>query len=102
MAEEPVMFNVTVDGADVAIRKLGPGKRGYDKARKRVIYRERDAIALFNQRLNEGISLDGVYSFQSLDNARTFALLHLKTLERRIGNNLDHIWSYDGSRVASG
>ena len=97
MNDQPVMFNVTIEGLQASMRSIRPGKRGYDKARKNRIYRERDAITLFNQYVTEGQPLDGVYSFQSLDIAKTFAFLHLKSIEHLIASNLDRIQGYDGA-----
>ena len=102
MNDQPVMFNVAIEGLQATMRSIKPGKRGYDKARKNMIYRERDAIALFNQYVTEGQPLDGVYSFQSLDIAKTFAFLHLKSIEHLIATNLDRIQGYDGGTRSSG
>lgn len=96
MNDQPVMFNVAIEGLQVSMRSIKPSKRGYDKARTDMIYRERDAIALFNQNVTEGQPLDGVYSFQSLDIAKTFAFLHLKSIENLIATNLDRVQGYDG------
>jgi len=102
MNDQPVMCSVTIKGLNASLRRIEPGKRGYDKARKNVIYRERDAIALFNQHAAEEQSLDGVYSFQSVDIAKTFAFLHLKSIEHLVANNLDRVQGYDsGARSSS-
>ena len=45
----------------------------------------------FNQLLTQGRTLDGVYSFESLDIAKTFAFLHLKSIERQVATNLDRV-----------
>ena len=102
MNDQPAMFTVTIEGLRASLRKIEPGKRGYDKARKNVIYRERDAIALFNQHITEGQPLDGVYSFQSVDNAKTFAFLHLNAFEQQIANNLDRVQRYEAHSSTSG
>ena len=96
MNAQPVMFNVSIEGLRASMRSVKPGKRGYDKARKNAILRERDAIALFNQLATQGKTLDGVYSFQSLDIAKTFALMHLKSLEHQIAGNLDRVQVFKG------
>jgi hypothetical protein len=90
------MFNVTIDGLEASLRSVKPGKRGYEKACKNVILRERDAIALFNQIATQGQTLDGVYSFQSLDIAKTFALLYLKSIDHQIAGNLDQVQNFGG------
>jgi hypothetical protein len=102
MNDQPAMFTVTIDGLHATLHRIKPGKRGYDKARKEVILRERDAIALFNQHVTEGQPLDGVYSFQSMDIAKTFAFLHLKSLERLIAADLDRVQGFDGGAKARG
>jgi hypothetical protein len=96
MTDKPVMINVTIDGLQASMRSIKPGKRGYEKARKNMILRERDAIALFNQLATQGQTLDGAYSFQSLDMAKTFAFLHLKSIEHQIATNLDLVQGYRG------
>lgn len=96
MNDQPIMFNVTIEGLQATMRSLKPGKRGYDSALKNVILRERDAIALLNQLLTQGRSLDGVYSFESLDIAKTFAFMHLKSIERQVATNLDQVQVFNG------
>jgi len=96
MNDRPAMFNVTIEGLQATMRSIKPGKRGYDSALKNVILRERDAIALYNQLLTQGRTLDGVYSFESLDIAKTFAFLHLKSIERQIATNLDRVQVFNG------
>ena len=102
MKDQPVMFNVTISGLSATLQRVKPGKRGYEKACKNVIHRERDAIDLFNRSVTEGQPLDGVYSFQSVDIAKTFAFLHLKSIEHQVADNLDGIQAYDGSAASGG
>ena len=102
MKDRPTIFNVTIDGLHATLHGIKPGKRGYDKAHKSVILRERDAIALYDQHATEGRPLDGVYSFQSLDIAKTFAFLHLKSIERLIAADLDRVQGFDGGAKARG
>lgn len=102
MNDKPVLFSVTIEGLRATLKRIEPGKRGYATASKKVIYRERDAIALYNDRTSEGAPLDGVYSFQSIDNAKTLAFLHLKSLQRVIAGNMDRVQVYDGSKASSG
>ena len=96
MTDQPVMLNVIIDGLQATMRSIKPGKRGYEKARKNMILRERDAIALFNQLATHGKPLNGEYSFESLDIAKTFALMYLKSIEHQIATNLDHVQAYKG------
>ncbi|HEY5789085.1 MAG TPA: hypothetical protein VIX81_00555 [Gammaproteobacteria bacterium] len=102
MNDQPVMINVTIEGLSATLQRVKPGKRGYDKARKQVIHRERDAIDLFNRSVDERVPLDGVYSFESVDIAKTFAFLHLKSIEHQVANNLDLVQAYDGNGATAG
>jgi len=94
MKDQPVMFVVTLEGLQATMRSIKPGKRGYDRARKNVILRERDAIALYNQLATQGQGMDGDYSFQSLDIAKTFAFLHLQSIAHLVADNLDEVQGY--------
>ena len=102
MSDQPVLYNVTIQGLRASLQRVKPGRRGYDKARKHLIHRERDAIDLFNKHAAEGEPLDGVYSFESVDIAKTFAFLHLKAIEHEVANNLDQVQGYDGAVTSSG
>jgi hypothetical protein len=102
MTDKPTLFNVLIDATGVILYKLEPGRRGYAGAKKNVILRERDAIKLFQDKKTRGDSFDGSYHFQSLQNAKTFALLRLKALEQGLEDNLDRIQTYDGRELTSG
>jgi hypothetical protein len=94
MAKSEPIFNVVVSGTDVSIDRLLPKNDGYAQAKENVIFRERDAIEVYQGKQESGASQDGVYSFQTLNNAKSFALLQLKSIEQAIEDNLDRIQAY--------
>jgi hypothetical protein len=95
------IFTVSIDAKRVTLRKIEQGRPGYRKARKDIIFRQRDAIELYQRLKAAGKGFDGVYSFQFLDTAKTFAMLRLESLEHMILDNLDQIQVYDGSAKSS-
>ncbi len=94
------IFDVTIDGNGVTLRKIDPGRPGYRKASKKVILRQRDALELHRKLKANGKGPDGVYSFQFLDTARTFAMLHLMGVEHALQDNIDRVLAYDGAGKA--
>ena len=94
--ETSPIYNVVIRQNDVTINKLEPDQRGYAKANRDLILRERDAIELFQRRKTEGGDYDGTYSFRFLETAKTFAMLRLKTVEEEIEDSLDKVQTYNG------
>jgi hypothetical protein len=101
VSDKTPIYNVVIDAGGISLQRVDPGATGYRKARKNAVLRQRDAIERFQQQMKSGGSFSGVYSFQFLDTARTFAMLHLGALERTIHDNLDAIQAYDGSAKSS-
>ncbi len=101
MAAASPIFNVIIDKKGITLKKIKSGRAGYDKAKKNVILRERDAIELFQNTKAAEKDIEGVYSFQFLETAKTFAMLHLKVKEDEVANNLDHIQAYNGTADSS-
>lgn len=97
MSDNAPIFNVIIDAKGVVLRKIEPGSAGYRKASRNVILRERDAIERYRNLKAAGESFDGVYCFQFLDTAKTFAMLRLEAMEHEIQDNLDQVQAYDGS-----
>lgn len=97
MTDNAPIFNVIIDAKGVALEKIKPGRPGYRKAKKDLILRQRDAIELYQKLKGAGDRVDGVYSFQFLDTAKTFAMLRLVAMEHEIHDNLDRIQAYDGT-----
>ena len=91
------IFNVIINAKGVTLEKIKPGRRGYRKASKRVILRQRDAIERYQNLKAAGDGFDGIYSFQFLDTAKTFAMLRLEAMEQEIQDNLDRVQAYDGT-----
>lgn len=89
------LYLVTVRDALVSIDAIEPGADRYAAAEESVIYRERDAIELHREATADSAA-SGSWSFASLENAKSFALLHMKTIEQRVADNLDWIQAYDG------
>jgi hypothetical protein len=90
-----MLYTVIVKASDVEVSRLEPGAADYEKASGDAILRERDAIELFGQQESTG-HRDGVYTFHNLDNAKTFALLHLQAMEAQVESALDRIQAYEG------
>lgn len=99
--ENTAIYSVTVNSMSVDLRKIEPGRPGYAKARKTVVLRQRDAIELYQRLKAGGKGFDGVYNFQFLDTAKTFALLRLESMEHAVQDNLDRVQAYDGSSKSS-
>ena len=95
------IFKVIVDAKGVALVRLKRGRRGYRKAKKRAILRQRDAIELFRKLKKAGKGFVGTYAFHLLETARTFAMLRLQARLREIQDNLDRVLTYDGSTKQS-
>jgi hypothetical protein len=95
------IFNVIIDAKGVALEKIEPGRPGYRKASKGVILRQRDAIERYQKLKAAGDGFHGTYSFQSLDTAKTFAMLRLRAIEHEIQDNLDQVQVYDGAAKSS-
>jgi len=95
------LYSVTIDAKRVALRKIEPGRAGYRKALKEVILRQRDALELYQSLKAAGKGFDGVYSFQFLHTAKTFAMLRLEAMEHAIQDNLDEVQAYDGTTKSS-
>ena len=100
MADRAPIFSVTIDARNVGLKKIGPRRRAFRKARKKVILRQRDAIELFRKLKTSG-KFNGVYHFQSADSAKTFAMLRLHAMEQEIQDNLDRVQAYDGTGEAA-
>jgi hypothetical protein len=90
------IFSVIIDAKGVAIEKIRPKGRGYRKAQKSVILRQRDAIERF-RKLKASGKFNGTYHFQFLDSAKTFAMLRLHAMEHAVQDNLDRVEAYDGT-----
>ena len=101
MTDSAPIFNVIIDAKGVALEKIKPGRPGYRKASKGVILRQRDAIELHQRLKAAGKGFDGVYNFQFLDTAKTFAMLRLRAMEHEIQDNLDQVQAYDGAAKSS-
>lgn len=95
MTNDAMLYSVRVEASDVEITRLEPGTDAYEEANGKAILRERDAIELFGEQKETG-DRDGVYTFHNLDNAKTFALLHLQSLEAQVESALDRIEAYQG------
>ena len=100
MTKPAPIFNVIIDAKGVTLEKVEPGRPGYKKASKQMILRQRDAIERYQKLKAEGDSFQGVYSFQFLDTAKTFAMLRLRAMETAVLDNLDKVQAYDGSAKA--
>ncbi len=100
MNDSAPIFNVTIDGNGVSLRKIEPDRPGYRKAAKNVVLRQRDALELHRKLKTANKGPDGVYSFQFLDTARTFAMLHLMGVEHALQDNIDRVLAYDGAGKA--
>ena len=94
MADRNPIFSVTIDANGVAIAKVDPKDRIYRQAVKSAILRQRDAIELFRKLKASRRRFNGVYCFQFLDSARTFALLRLQMQEGEVQDNLDHVLAF--------
>ncbi|MBI2959051.1 MAG: hypothetical protein HYY28_01955 [Betaproteobacteria bacterium] len=97
MNDNAPIFSVTIDAKGVALARIEPGSRGYRKSRKKAIMRQRDALELHRKLKAVGKGHDGVYAFQFLDTARTFAMLHLQAIEHAIQDNMDRVLAYDAT-----
>lgn len=95
------IFEVIVDAKGVTLVRVERGRRGYRKARKRAILRQRDAIELFRKMKKTRKGVVGTYAFHFLETARTFAMLRLQAKLREIQDNLDRVLAYDGSTKQS-
>ncbi len=95
MADRAPIYKVIIDAKGVRLEKVEPGRPGYDKARKNVILRQRDAIERFRNLKIAGKGFEGVHCFQFLDSAKTFALLRLQALEHDLEANLDRVQAFD-------
>lgn len=96
MDAQPELFKVTVAESKVRIERLTPNDKDYESFTERVMLRERDAIQAFRDRKDRGDSLDGLYIFANLENAKSFALLQLMTIQEGVADNLDEIQAYAG------
>jgi hypothetical protein len=92
---------VVVDSKGVALERIKRGRRGYRKARKQAILRQRDGIELFRKLNKSGKRFAGTYAFHFLETARTFAMLRLQAQLREVQDNLDKVLAYDGSTKRS-
>ena len=101
MTDNAPIFSVIIDAKGVVLSKIEAGRPGYRKAGKNMILRERDAIERYRSLKAAGGSVDGAYSFQFVDTAKTFAMLHLEAMEHAIQDNLDRVQAYDGSAKSS-
>ena len=101
MSDNAPIFNVIINAKGVTVEKIKPGRSGYRKASKGVILRQRDAIERYQKLKAAGGRFDGIYSFQFLDTAKTFAMLRLEGLEQEIQDNLDRVQAYDGTAKSS-
>lgn len=101
MTKQQPLFQVIVNAKGVSIEKLTASSPSYAKAAKDAVLRDRDAILLFN-RISAGKRPGGTYSFQHLDAARTFAMLHLENRNQAVADNIDQILAYDGASAGSG
>ena len=97
MTDKTPIFSVTIDAKGVALQKIEPGSPAYRKAGKDVILRQRDAIERYRTLKAAGNGFSGIYSFNFLDTAKTFAMLRLQAMETDIQNNLDRVLAYDGT-----
>jgi len=95
------IFNVIIDAKGVALKKIKPGRPGYRKASKSVILRQRDAIERYQKLKAAGNRPHGTYSFQFLDTAKTFAMLHLRAMDQEVQDNMDQVQAYDGTAKSS-
>lgn len=100
MNDTAPIFSVTIDAKGVALKRIEPRGRGYRKASKKVVLRQRDALELHRKLKAAGKDHEGVYVFQFLDTARTFAMLHLQAMEHAIQNNMDRVLAFDGTAKA--
>ena len=101
MTDRAPIFNVIINAKGVTLEKIKPGRPGYRKASKRVILRQRDAIERYQNLKAAGDGFNGVYSFQFIDTAKTFAMLRLEEMEHEIQDNLDRVQAYDGTAKSS-
>ncbi len=101
VSDNAPIFNVIINAKGVTVEKIKPGRPGYRKASKRVILRQRDAIERYQKLKAAGDGFNGVYSFQFLDTAKTFAMLRLEAMEQEIQDNLDRVQAYDGIAKSS-
>jgi hypothetical protein len=97
VTDKAPIFKVTIDANGVALQKIEPGRPGYGKASKDVILRQRDAIERYQKLKASPDGFHGIYSFQFLDTAKTFAMLRLRAMEHDVQDNLDRIQTYDES-----
>ncbi len=95
MAKSSV-YQVVIKDLEVSIKKIGPSAKAYKKASEKVILRERDAIERYRDATKKGLPANGSWHFASLENAKSFALLQLKTIEQSVEDNLDRIQGYEG------
>jgi len=96
MDAEPDLFKVTVADSRVRVERLTPRDKDYQSLSEQVMLRERDAIQAFRDKKDRGDSLDGLYIFANLENAKSFALLQLMTIQESVADNLDEIQAYAG------
>ena len=96
MSHATDLFTVTVNGSTVRVDRLPAEDNNYRALSEQVILRERDAIQLFRDKKDQGEDLDGIYVFANLENARSYALLQLMTIQERVADNLDEIQAYTG------
>ena len=94
MKTDGPIYNVVVDQEGVRLEALAPGSAKFRKAAKQAILRQRDAIERFQELKAGGKSFEGVYSFQFLDTAKTFAMLTLRLMQLRVEDNLDSVQSF--------
>ena len=97
MTDRAPIFSVIIDAKGVALKRIEPRRREYRKASKSLILRQRDAIELFRKLKAAGNRFNGIYHFQFLDSAKTFAMLRLHAMEHQVQDNLDRVEAYDGT-----
>ena len=97
MTDRAPIFSVIIDAKGIALKKIEPRRRKYRNASKDVILRQRDAIELYRKLKTSGRRFNGIYHFQFLDSAKTFAMLRLHAMEHEVQDNLDRVQAYDGT-----
>jgi hypothetical protein len=97
-----VLYRVNISADEqVNISRLTPKMRGYRQAQDNVILRERIAIETFLANRDAAETIDNSYYFASIDNARSFALLHLQWQEQQLAAIIDQVQQYDGTTASS-
>jgi hypothetical protein len=102
VSDHTPIFDVIVDAKGLKLRKIKPGDKGYRRAGKRAILRQRDAIEAFRKLKEAGKGYQGSFAFHFLETARTFSMLLLQAKARDIQDSLDAVLAYDGSSKKGG